>query len=183
MEGLEQFNALLGQRIRELIPVQTTWAIVKEVDWTNKTMTATGVTDDLDYFNILLGLGSEYRKPVVGSKCLIGIIEKSNNGFLIIADEIEAIEIYDKSGFKWTLNNGLMEINGDSFGGIVNAKELKLQVDKNTALLNQIKTMFQSWTPIPEDGGAALKALSGSLISMPVADLSNIENTKIKHGG
>lgn len=94
MEGLEEFNRLLGQRIRELIPIQTTWATVKSVKWDTKTMTATGLNDDLDYFDVLLGIGSQARKPKVGTKCLIGIIGNSANAFLIEADELE--EIYFK---------------------------------------------------------------------------------------
>ena len=91
MEGLEEFNRLLGQRIRELIPIQTTWATVKKVDWEKKTMTATGLEDDLDYFDVLLGISSEARKPKVGTKCIIGIIGNSANAFLIEADELEEI--------------------------------------------------------------------------------------------
>ncbi len=96
MEGLNEFNRLLGQRIRELIPIQTFWATVKEVDWDNKTMTATGLIDELDNYDVLLGLGSEARKPKVGTKCLIAVIGNSPNAFLVEADELE--EIIFKSG-------------------------------------------------------------------------------------
>lgn len=95
-EGLNEFNRLLGQRIRELIPIQTSWAIVKSVDWEKKTMTATGLVDDLDNFDVILGIGSEARKPKIGTKCLIGIISNSPNAFLIEADELD--EIFFKSG-------------------------------------------------------------------------------------
>ena len=95
-EGLNEFNRLLGQRIRELIPIQTFWATVKNVDWDKKTMTATGLIDDLDNFDVLLGLGSQARKPKVGTKCLLGIIGNSPNAFLIEADELE--EFFFKSG-------------------------------------------------------------------------------------
>lgn len=95
-ESTSEFNRLLGQRIRELIPIQTSWANVKSVDWEKKTMTATGLIDNLDNFDVLLGIGSQARKPKVGTKCLIGIIANSPNAFLIEADELE--EIYFKSG-------------------------------------------------------------------------------------
>lgn len=95
-EGLNEFNRLLGQRIRELIPIQTFWATVKSVDWDKKTMTATGLIDDLDNFDVLLGLGSQARKPKIGTKCLLGIIGNSPNAFLIEADELE--EFLFKSG-------------------------------------------------------------------------------------
>lgn len=91
MGGVSEFNQLISQRIRELIPVQTAWITVKEVDWDKKIMTATGLVDDLDYFNVLLGIGGDYKKPKVGSKCLIGIVSNSANAFLITADEVEEI--------------------------------------------------------------------------------------------
>lgn len=182
-EGINEFNKLLSRRIKELIPNQMVWAIVKSVDWEKKTMVATGVVDDLDYHDILLGLPSEYKKPVVGSKCLIGMIENNQvNAVLIYADEIEAVLITDKTGFKIYLNNGQLELNGNSFSGIVKAPELKNQLDKNTFILEKIQNVFRQWTPIPEDGGAALKSLVNEFINLDRADLSGIENDKIKHG-
>lgn len=89
MEGVTEFNQLLSQKIRELIPIQTAWATAKNIDWNKKTMTATGLTDDLDYHDVLLGLGGEYKKPKEGTKCLIGIVSNSANAFLITAEEVD----------------------------------------------------------------------------------------------
>lgn len=87
--SVTQFNELLGQKIKELVPVQTVWAVAKEVDWENKTMTATGQIDDLDFFDVLLGTGEHYRKPKIGTQCLIGTVGNSANTFLISAEEVE----------------------------------------------------------------------------------------------
>lgn len=183
MSEIAEFNRLIGQRIKELIPVQTFWTICKSVNWEAKTMIAVGQNDELEYEGISLGCGSVYRKPTVGTICLVGI--KENNGanvFLIDADEIEEYLIADKTGFKVRLNDLGLTLNGDTLGGIVKAKELKTQVDKNTEILNQIQTVFNSWITVPQDGGAALKALSTAFTTLQRADLSNIENEKIKHG-
>ena len=92
--GIQAFNELLSQRIRELIPVQTAYAICKEVNWEEKTMIATGQTDNLDYYEVDLGKGSELKKPKPGTLCLIGIIENSAaNAFLIEAQELEELQI------------------------------------------------------------------------------------------
>lgn len=182
MEGAKEFNELLSQRIKELIPTQVVWVTVKEVDWQEKTMTAVGVTDNLEYYDVLLGLLSEFKKPVVGSRCLIGIIENKDNSFLMYAAEIEEHLITDKTGFKIHLNNGELQLNGDSFSGIVKAPELKEQLDKNTLILEKIQEVFSSWVPSPNDGGAALKGLVSEFTNLERADLSNIENKKIKHG-
>lgn len=182
MEGAKEFNELLSQRIKELIPTQTVWVTVKEVDWDEKTMTAVGVTDNLEYYDVLLGLQSEFKKPVVGSRCLIGIIENKDNSFLLYATEIEEHLITDKTGFKIHLKNGELQLNGDSFSGLVKAPELKEQLDKNTLILEKIQDVFNDWVPIPNDGGAALKSLVTQFTTLERADLSNIENEKIKHG-
>lgn len=89
MEGVTEFNQLLSQKIRELIPIQTAWATAKDIDWDKKMMTATGLTDDLDYHDVLLGIGGEFKKPKRGTKCLIGIVSNSANAFLITAEEVE----------------------------------------------------------------------------------------------
>lgn len=89
MSEIGEFNRLISQRIKELIPIQTAWAKAKTIDWDKKTMVATGVTDDLDYPDVLLGIGTEYKKPKEGTNCLIGIVSNSANAFLITAEEVE----------------------------------------------------------------------------------------------
>lgn len=181
--NITEFGKLLTSRTKKLIDVQMHWAIVKEVDWNKKTMTATGVVDDCDFHAVNLGIGSINRKPTIGTKCIIGIINNNiADAFLIECESVDEIEISDKTGFKLLLKGGVLTINGDALGGIVNATELKVQVDKNTAVLKAIQTAFESWTPVPNDGGAVLKGLAAAFTTLETADLSNIQNDKIKHG-
>jgi hypothetical protein len=180
---IQEFGHLLSKTFDAKTKVQTHWVIVKSVDWDAKTMVATGVKDDLDFYDVILGLGSINLKPKVDSLCLIGIIlNKEASVFLINAQEIETYELIDSTGFKLELNDGLMTINGTGFSGLVKAPELKTQIDKNTQLLEKIKQVFSQWVPIPGDGGSALKGLSSSFTSLETADLNNIENTTVKHG-
>src|SRR5690606_14983743 len=109
MSEVNEFNELLSKRIKELTPVKTTWVKVKEVNWSEKTMTATGTSDDLDFFNVLLGLDSEYRKPKVGSKALIGLIGNAENDtFLIFAEEVEEINIVSGGSSLTIKNEGIV---------------------------------------------------------------------------
>lgn len=179
---LIEFRKLLAEKMNARVPIQTEWVTVKEVDWEEKTMTAIGENNALEYFDVLLGLGAVNTKPKAGSLALVGSIHNGEACFMISCEEMEGFEITDQSGFKVILNDGLLLINGDEFGGIVNAKELKTQVDKNTLILEEIQTAFNSWTPVPNDGGASLKALVSSFVSLQRANLVNIENTTIKHG-
>ena len=61
-------------------------------------MTVLSIDDDLEYYDVLLGLGSVNVKPKVGSNCLIGFINNSETlPFLIMADEVEEIDIKKKA--------------------------------------------------------------------------------------
>lgn len=154
MAELDDFNKLLGQRIRELIPITTSWAIVKSVDWEKKTMTATGLIDDLDNYDVLLGIGSEYKKPKKGTKCLIGFIENSPNAFLIAADELEEIiykvdesELIIKEGgfiikqsdesLKAVFNDMIDELNK-----IIVINGTTINVGAMTAIKNRLNTIL-----------------------------------------
>lgn len=91
-DNITEFGVVLNERTKKLIDVQTHWCNVKSVDWDKKTMVATGLVDDLDFFDVNLGVGSIYKKPKVKTKCLIGIINNNiADAFLIECDEIEEI--------------------------------------------------------------------------------------------
>ena len=179
---LAEFKNLMTQKMKSKVPIQTEWVKVESVDWNEKTMVAIGENNGLEYFDVLLGLGAINIKPVVDSLALVGSIHNGEGCFLISCEEIEEIELIDKTGFKCHLNNGLLLFNGDDYGGIVNAKELKIQLDKNNAILENIKSVFQSWVPVANDGGASLKTLVTAFTNLENGDFSNLENTTIKHG-
>ncbi|MEO8236410.1 MAG: hypothetical protein ABI549_13415 [Flavobacterium sp.] len=181
-KGLLEFKKLLSNKISSKIPVQTEWVKVSEIDWDNKTMTAIGELNGLEYHDVVLGIGSFNIKPKLDSLALVGAIHNGEACFMLLCEEIEVIEIIDQSGFKFILNDGLMTINGQELGGLVDAKELKLQLDKNTLILEKIQFAFQNWVPVPNDGGASLKTASSVFIALQKANLSNIENQTIKHG-
>lgn len=89
-KNIQRFGELLNGKIKGAQKVQTHWCKVKEVDWEEKTMTATGVSDGLDFFDVQLGLGSFYRKPKVDSVCLVGVIENKEAATFLI--ECEAFD-------------------------------------------------------------------------------------------
>lgn len=76
-----------------------------------------------------------------------------------------------KDGFGITIKSDKVEIGGSS-----DAAALASKVDDQ---LNDLKTALNGWTPVSQDGGAALKA---ALVSW-VADLAATASTKLKLGG
>jgi len=182
-QEIQAFGELLSKKMGKEVKVQTHWTTATEIDWEAKTMTVKGVTDGLEFYDVLLGLGSIYKKPKLGTSCLIGVIQNQAAAtFLIDAAEIDELLIEDKTGFKCHLKDGKLTLNGDAFSGIVKAPELKKQIDKNTLILQNIQQVFANWVVSPQDGGAALKASAGAFTGLPRAALNNIENTAIKHG-
>lgn len=179
---LLEFKNLMANKMDAKVPIQTEWVKVSSVDWEDKTMVGIGENNGLEYFDVLLGLGAINVRPKLETLALVGSIHNGEACFMISCEEIEEIEWIDKTGFKLSLNNGLLQFNGNQYGGIVNAIELKTQVDKNTEILNQIQTVFKNWMTVPNDGGASLKALVVDFTDLPRADLDNIQNTKITHG-
>lgn len=94
------------------------------------------------------------------------------------------IEIELKGDYK-IKTEGNIELNGSDFGGLIKIEELKMQLQKNTAILNGILGTLK--TPVAEPGSGAPSAFQGALITavgtMQAGDFSNIENKKVKHGG
>lgn len=90
--NIDDFLRNLSTMAKSHVKVQTAWVTVKSVDWVHKTMTATGVLDELDYNNVLLGIGGCYRKPKENTRCLVGLIENLDAAaFLIEAQEVDEI--------------------------------------------------------------------------------------------
>ena len=78
-----------------------------------------------------------------------------------------------------------LTLNGDEYGGLVRVIDLTKKINQLEKQINDLKQIFSSWTPISSDGGAALKALSGTWAgqNITLTNQSEIENTIIKHGG
>ncbi|MGB1307535.1 MAG: hypothetical protein ACPG6B_01395 [Oceanihabitans sp.] len=116
------FGELLSKTIGRQIQVQTHWAEVTEVDWEAKTMTVKGTLDGLEFYDVLLGLGSWTRKPKLGATCLIGsILNKSAASFLIDCNEIEeAVWVSEDSSFTIKQDGFIVKQRDESLKDILN---------------------------------------------------------------
>ena len=93
-QELDEFDKLIDRKNKRSKSIQTQWAKVTSVDWDEKTCEADGADDELPFHNILLGIGSVYQKPKVGTLILIGLINNDDTTpFLIYADEVEEISL------------------------------------------------------------------------------------------
>jgi hypothetical protein len=128
--NISQLGQTLNNMAKSHVKVQTCWVTVQEVDWNEKTMTAIGLTDELPFYDVQLGVGSFYRKPAVGSMCLIGIIENQDAAtFLIDAENVEeAVYTSGESEFTIKLDGFIIQRAGESFKTVLN--DFQTQVGK-----------------------------------------------------
>ncbi|WP_055394754.1 hypothetical protein [Flagellimonas eckloniae] len=106
---LDEFTRLLGEAQKSAVKPQMVWANVKEVDWDNKRMVAIGLIDELEYYDVLLGLGHIDKRPKVGSKCLLGIIgNHSAFTFLIEAEHVEEMTVVSNETELTVKEDGLV---------------------------------------------------------------------------
>lgn len=119
-----------------------------------------------------------------GGTGILFIPEKDSDVIVHFLDQDEAYVTKTSKVSKVEIitEAGEILLNGEDMGGLIKINELKTQINKNTQILNQMQFAFKTWVTVPSDGGAALKTLSAIFFNLQRADLSNIENEKVKHG-
>lgn len=155
-------------------PAVLRWVEVRQVDRTARTMTAAGVADELEYYDVELGMGAVTCFPAVGSVALVGIVEgQEAAAFLIAVDRVERVELNAETEIV---------LNGGGQGGLVIAGNVAEKLNHLERRLNELQQAIASWVIVPQDGGGALKtALAGWLSkSMAETQASELENVKIK---
>lgn len=115
-------------------------------------------------------------EPKVGSKVSCGLIDgKIENLFIITYSEV----------VKYRLITDLIELNGDSNGGLLIESKLVQELKKVNQLLQSITSVLNG-SPIAEPGNGAPSALQIALKaavsgkSLPTYE--DITNQKVKHG-
>lgn len=78
---------------------------------------------------------------------------------------------------------GAVAMNGGANGGVPKSAALASEFGKVIVEVNKIKKAFADWSPVREDGGAALKGISASFSSplLPVVAPAAISNDMVKH--
>lgn len=115
----------------------------------------------------------------------VSILWSTNNpAFVVQFSDIEKYYLQVGDAELTITSDGKIQLNDGSFYGLVKVEEL---VDKLNALendLNTLKAAFSGWTPVPNDGGAALKAASATWAGDTFTDTvkADLENSDITHG-
>jgi len=153
---LDEFVRLLKALQKAEVKPQMVWATVKEVDWKKKQMTAIGLIDNLEYYNVLLGLGHIAKKPKVDSNCLLGVIGNHDAfTFLVEAQEVEEMVVVSDTAEMTIKNDGFIIKKGnesltnvlndfiDEVNKIVVINGTTINVAAVTAIKNRLNTILK----------------------------------------
>jgi hypothetical protein len=173
----EQIRRALKEMASEVGPDSSLVAKVKSVDETNLTCDLIDDQSQLDFNDVLL-------RPVIDGSESLTIIPKVNSWVLAIRmeDSDDWVIIYCCDVAKFRLKCDDISFNGGTKGGLVNWPDAKVQLDKSNQIIAAMVSVFNSWTPVANDGGAALKtAMATALSGKSVGHFDNLEDTRVKH--
>jgi hypothetical protein len=133
---LTQFSKLFRKHLSDNQQAQIRWVTASEVNATNYTMTAVGLTDGLEYYNIMLGSANMGVIPAVGSPCLIGLVEgEEAHTFLIYAKEPDKVIVNTDNDITVESSNGSIAIKSDKGNISINAtKGITINADKGLSI-------------------------------------------------
>ena len=74
-------------------------------------------------------------------------------------------------------------MNGGKLGGMVKVEDITTRLNLIEKDINNLKTVFTSWVPTPQDGGAALKSSVASWAGkqLTLSQRGDYEDSKVKH--
>lgn len=107
----------------------------------------------------------------------------NNEVYVLAFSDVTKIIGYIDSTNKFEFSSSGWIWNGGSFGGIAKTGVLETKFNNLEEKINDLIAAITGWTPVPNDGGAALKtALSTWLASsLTPTTQAEISDTKIQH--
>lgn len=152
-------------------PVQCEPGVVKSVDEEKLTCVVT-LLDQTEIMDVRLKAAVDevteglVQIPAVGSSVLVALIgNKIENRFVMLYSNVVKVSFY-----------------GGENGGLVNWPDVKAELDKTNAVVNALVQSLTGWTPVPNDGGSALKIYATTQIgALQVGDFDDKEDLKVLH--
>lgn len=177
METAAKIRKRLHEMARELGPAPTMLAKVAFVNLIDRTCTLIDDQTSLPYNDVRL-------RPVQDATKSITIIPKLNTWALAvrIEDTDEWMVIAVGEADKILIDCDEIVFNGGLNGGLVNWPDLKAEMEKTKELVDGLKSVLTGWTPVPNDGGAALKAYATAQLATKVTGVyTGLEDLTVKH--
>ena len=126
------------------------------------------INGDAKFLEVRLQAAPGNSVMIIPTEGSVVFVQPINNatGYIAMFSAAESIKLLD-----------------GSYGGLTKTQELKTQLDKTNEVVQAIVDALSNWTPVANDGGAALKTFFiTTLGAKVVGDFEDIENEKITHG-
>lgn len=198
MDWRAEIREALRDMVREQMIDGALRATVKSVDKQAGTIVATGLKEDIDYFDVRLkavvadGNGRGILAyPVVGSQVSIVVLDGVDTMlFVSQMSDIESYLVKADNGVSIELTaTGKVLLNGDDFGGVVKVTPLVAKINQLEAALNVLKIQMATHghllitpagAPFPIAVAAPLPALASTALTPTL--ITDLENPTVKHG-
>lgn len=178
---------------------------VSAVDTKTRTVDVEPINEDAPVLGVNLQANQEATLgvvlfPRVGSYVAVAMLSGYAAGVVVLTEDVESIEVNINDGTKLVITEDGMSLNvkdgitldiddsaavfnGGDLGGLINIEDLTSKLNNIEREINNLKTVFSSWAPVPQDGGAALKASVSSWAGKQLAlsKRGDYEDKKIKH--
>ena len=177
---MSQISSLLRQlSSTSRLPACGIICTVETVDAKTRTIDCTPIDESAPLLGVNLNAGQESAVgitlfPRVGSYVLVGLLSA----------DVERVEVaIGKGGTKLVIDEQGVVLDGGKLGGAVKVEVLTQRLNAIERDLNQLRQQIAAWTPIPQDGGASLKAATATWTAQPLVltERTTLENPKLKH--
>ena len=159
-------------------------AEVIEVDEGSRTCTVSD--EDIDIPGVRLQVVDSavglLAVPAVGSYVAVLKLDMPGELLVIATSVIDSLAVSIGSSLI-EVKDGEIKINGGTLGGIVKIADVVSQLNALEQDLNTLKTVFASWVPVAQDGGASLKIASEqwAAATLQPTTVQQLEDTTFKH--
>ncbi|MDP2723210.1 MAG: hypothetical protein Q8O72_10665 [Bacteroidales bacterium] len=170
----EKIRESLQSFINSMVPLLIQPAKVTAVDMTKQTCDVSFLDPDLAPHNavhLTAGISSDFGfvpEPELNSVVYVAFVNNDEQwAFVALFTKLASLKL-----------------RGDQHGGLVKVADNVDRLNKIEQDLNNLKTAFKSWVTSPNDGGAALKAITATWFgsSLELTKQSHIENKEVQHG-
>ena len=144
-------------------------------------MCDTGVARNVDADKGVCDVEIEGKAPATGA-----LIGNADSGVLTVPKEGSVVAVVWASPVTavvvLTAEVEEIRIMGGNLGGMVKVEELVKKLNAVEKDLNNLKQVFSTWTPVTQDGGAALRLAAATWYGQQLTETqkSDIENEKVK---
>lgn len=178
---------------------------VSAVDTKTRTVDVEPINEDAPVLGVNLQANQEATLgvvlfPRVGSYVAVAMLSGYAAGVVVLTEDVESIEVNINDGTKLTITEGGISLavkdgttldiddsaavfNGGDLGGLINVADLTDHLNTIEKDINKLKSVMSSWTPVPQDGGAALKSAVTSWAGkqLTLSQRGDYEDEAVKH--